>query len=220
MGESKSNGLLVLLSAPSGGGKTTLCQQIVATHSNAVRAVTCTTRAPRPGERDGVDYYFLDEGSFRGRIEAGEFLEHALVHGNWYGTQATEVLGQLAQGRDVLLSVDVQGAQAIREKARCDPMLSRALVTVFVMPASLRVLEERLRKRGTEAPEVVQQRLSVARQEIAEWRHYDYLILSTSIAEDLRRLQSILDAEKLRSVRWPSPPGEPPGLEPGRWTHE
>src|SRR5262252_1571597 len=122
--------LLVLISAPSGGGKTTLCQQLLAARPQMTRAVTCTTRPPRKGERDGVDYYFLDAESFLKRVQAGNFLEHATVFGNSYGTLKGEVLGKLRQGKDTLLNVDVQGAAAIRERADEDPELKKSLVTV------------------------------------------------------------------------------------------
>src|SRR5437879_11067691 len=112
--------LLIVLSAPSGGGKTTLCQQLLAARPDMKRAVTCTTRSPRPGEQEGVDYYFLDAATFLKRVQAGDFLEHATVYGNSYGTLRSEVLGKLRQGRDVVLNVDVQGAAAIRDKALAD----------------------------------------------------------------------------------------------------
>src|SRR5213595_1491730 len=193
--------LLVLISAPSGGGKTTLCQQLLIARPQMARAVTCTTRLPRPGERDGEDYYFLDAASFLKRVQAGNFLEHATVYGNSYGILKAEVLGKLRQGKDVLLSVDVQGAATIRERAQEDAELKRALVTVFLTPPTLAVLEERLRKRGTDSPAVIQKRLSVARQEIAQWKNFDYLLLSTSIPEDLRRVLAVVEAEKMRSAR-------------------
>jgi guanylate kinase len=197
--------LLVLISAPSGGGKTTLCQQLLAARPKMTRAVTCTTRPPRAGERDGVDYYFLDAGSFLKRVQAGDFLEHAIVYGHSYGTLQAEVLGKLREGRDVLLNVDVQGAASIREKAPEVPELERALVSVFLTPSSLSILEARLRKRGTDAAAVIQKRLSVARQEIAHWRHFDYLLLSGSVDEDLRRMLAIVEAEKMRAGRVQGP---------------
>jgi guanylate kinase len=193
--------LLVLISAPSGGGKTTLCQQLLAARPDVARAITCTTRAPRPGEKDGVDYYFLDPATFQQRVQAGEFLEHATVFGNRYGTLKSEVLGKLRQGRDVLLNIDVQGAAAIRERAAEEAELQRALVSVFLTPPSLAVLEARLRKRGTDASAVIQERLGVARQEIAQWKNFNYLMISDSIPEDLRRMLAILEAEKLRAAR-------------------
>src|SRR5205807_2602428 len=200
-----TNPLLVLISAPSGGGKTTISKQLLAARPQMTRAVTCTTRLPRPGERDGVDYYFLDATSFLKRLQAGNFLEHATVYGNSYGILKAEVLGKLRQGKDVLLSVDVQGAATIRERAQEDAELKRALVTVFLTPPTLAVLEERLRKRGTDSPAVIQKRLSVARQEIAQWKNFDYLLVSTSIREDLREMLAIVEAEKMRTSRVQAP---------------
>jgi guanylate kinase len=197
--------LLVLISAPSGGGKTTLCQQLLAARPQMTRAITCTTRLPRVGEQDGVDYYFLDAASFLKRVQAGNFLEHATVHGNSYGVLKSEVLGKLRQGKDVLLNVDVQGAATIRGEAQEDQELKRALITVFLTPPSMSIIEERLRKRATDAEAVILKRLSVARQEIAQWRHFDYLLLSTSIQEDLRRMLAIVEAEKMRSLRVQAP---------------
>ncbi|HWW03169.1 MAG TPA: guanylate kinase [Candidatus Acidoferrum sp.] len=193
--------LLILISAPSGGGKTTLCHQLLASCPGMTRAVTCTTRPPRPGEQDGLDYYFLDAASFLKRVQAGNFLEHATVYSHSYGTLKAEVLGKLRQGRDVLLNVDVQGAATIREKAQTDPELKSALVSVFLTPPSIAVLEERLRKRGTDSPAVIQKRLGVARQEIAQWRNFDYLLISAAISDDLRRALAIVEAEKMRSAR-------------------
>src|ERR1022692_1028343 len=144
--EASLSPLLVVISAPSGGGKTTLCQQLLAARPDMTRAITCTTRDPRPDEKDGVDYYFLDAGSFLKRLQAGNFLENATVYGQSYGTLKAEVLGKLRQGGDVLLNVDVQGAATIREKAQEDPELKRALVSVFLTPPSISILESRLRK--------------------------------------------------------------------------
>ena len=208
MANPNSNPLLVVLSAPSGGGKTTLCQQLLAARPNMARAITCTTRDARPGETDGVDYFFMDATTFLKRVQAGNFLEHATVYGNSYGTLKSEVLGKLRQGRDVILNVDVQGATAIRSEAETDPELKRALVTVFLAPPSMSVLEERLKKRGVDSPSVMQKRLSVARQEIGQWKHYDYVIISSTIAEDLRRMQAIIDAEKMKQSRVQLPPYE------------
>lgn len=193
--------LLILISAPSGGGKTTLCQELLVARADVTRAITCTTRDPRPGEKDGVDYYFLDAGSFLKRVQAGNFLEHATVYGNSYGTLKSEVLGKLRQGKNVLLNIDVQGAAAVRASAESDPELKRALVTVFLTPPSLPMLEARLRKRGTDSAAVIQKRLSVARQEIAQWKNFDYLIISDTIKADLRRMLAIVDAEAMRTER-------------------
>jgi len=199
------NPLLVLISAPSGGGKTTLQHELLKARPEITRAVTCTTREPRDGERDGVDYYFLDAGSFLKRVQAGNFLEHATVYGHSYGTLKSEVVGKLRSGKDVLLSVDVQGAAAIRKCADEDPELKRALVSVFLTPDSIGTLEQRLLKRGKDSSGAIQKRLGVARQEIAQWKNFDYLIISKSIADDLRHMISIYEAEKMRPARAVAP---------------
>ncbi|HXG48349.1 MAG TPA: guanylate kinase [Methylomirabilota bacterium] len=206
MSSASGSPLLIVIAAPSGGGKTTVCQQLLARHPGMTRAITCTTRDPRPGERDGVDYFFLDPATFLRRVQAGNFLEHATVHGNSYGTLKSEVLGKLREGKDVLLSIDVQGVAAIRKAAQSDAELGMALVSVFLTPPSLTVLEERLRRRGTDSEAVIQKRLSAARQEVAQWKHFDYLVLSRSIEEDTRRLEAIIEAEKLRQFRAAPPP--------------
>ena len=197
--------LLILISAPSGGGKTTLCQQLLATRPEMARAITCTTRAPRPGEMNDVDYYFLDPADFQRRVQAGEFIEHATVFGRSYGLLRSELLDKLRRGKDVLLNVDVQGAATIRDRALADPELNRALVTVFLTPPSIVVLEERLKKRASDAPEEIQKRLGIARKEIAQWNNFDYLLISSTIPEDLRRMLAIVEAEKMRSTRAKAP---------------
>lgn len=193
--------MLVVISAPSGTGKTTLCEQTLAARPNMSRAITCTTRDPRAGEKDGVDYYFLDAGDFLKRVQAGNFLEHATVYGNSYGTLKSEVVSKLRAGKDVLLNVDVQGAAAIRAHAAEDAELRNALVTVFLTPPSIDILETRLKKRGQDSPQTITKRLGVAKQEISQWKNFDYLIVSSSIAEDVRRLQAILDAEQMKHGR-------------------
>src|SRR5665213_3558047 len=205
MPKKSSAPLLILISAPSGGGKTTLCQQLLKARPDMTRAITCTTRAPRPGEKDGVDYHFFDASEFLKRLHAGNFLEHATVYGNSYGILKSELLGKLREGKDVLLNVDVQGAATIREQAETEPELRRALVTIFLTPPSVAVLEQRLKKRGADAKAVIQKRLAVARQEIAQWKNFDYLLISGSKQEDLRRTLAIIEAEKMRSARSPSP---------------
>jgi guanylate kinase len=197
--------LLILISAPSGGGKTTLCQQLLAARPDMTRAITCTTRAPRPGEKDGVDYYFFSAAGFQRRVAADEFIEHATVFGWSYGILRSELVNKLRSGRDVLLNVDVQGATTIRRRAQQEPALKRALVTVFLTPPSTKVLEERLKKRAMDAPEEIQKRLGIARQEIAEWNNFDYLLISLSVQEDLRRMLAIVEAEKLRAARSQAP---------------
>ena len=197
--------LLMLISAPSGGGKTTLCRQLLAARPDMTRAITCTTRAPRSGEKDGVDYYFFEPAEFQRRQKAGEFIEHATVFGWSYGILRSELVNKLRSGRDVLLNLDVQGAATIRKRARSEPELQSALVTVFLTPPSIKVLEERLKKRALDAPEEIQKRLGIARQEIAQWKNFDYLLISLSVQEDLRRMLAIVEAEKMRAVRSQAP---------------
>jgi guanylate kinase len=165
------------------------------------RAVTCTTRAPRPGEKDGVDYYFLTADDFLQRLQAGNFIEHAKVYGNSYGLLKRELLDKLRAGRDVLLNMDVQGAATIREQAQAEPELRHALVSIFLTTPSLALLEERLKKRGADPAPVIQKRLAVARQEISQWKHFDYLVISGHKQEDLRQTLAIVEAEKMRSTR-------------------
>ncbi len=203
--EKKAVPLLVLISAPSGGGKTTLCDLLLAARPDMTRAITCTTRDPRAGERDGVDYHFFDAAEFLKRLQAGNFLEHATVYGHSYGILKSELLAKLREGKDVLLNVDVQGAATIRERAEDEPELKKALVTVFLTPPSVDILEERLKRRNQDSPPVIQKRLAVAKQEVAQWKNFDYLLFSTTKPEDLRRMMEIVEAEKMRVARSHAP---------------
>jgi guanylate kinase len=152
-----------------------------------------------------VDYHFFTAEEFLKRLHAGNFLEHAQVFGNSYGLLKSELLGKLRTGKDVLLNVDVQGAATIRAQAETEPELRRALVTIFLTTSSVEILAERLKKRGADAEAVVQKRLAVARQEIAQWKNFDYLLISGTKQEDLRRTLAIIEAEKLRVARSSAP---------------
>jgi guanylate kinase len=207
MKKAKSKPLLILISAPSGGGKTTLCKQLLRARRNMVRAVTCTTRPPRPGEKHGLDYYFLKAEDFLRRVQSGNFLEHATVYGNSYGLLKSELLGKLRAGKDVLLNVDVQGAATIRGAAEQEAELKNALVTIFLTPRSLQEIERRLKRRAADAPEVIRKRVAAARQEIVQWKNFNYLLISDSKQEDLRKALAIIEAEKMRVER-----AEPPIL--------
>lgn len=192
-------GIIFVVSAPSGTGKSTLCNNLNQT-PDFVYSVSCTTRAARPGEVDGVDYRYLAVEDFKKRMEAGDFLEHALVHEKYYyGTLRSDVLAHLDAGTDVLLDIDVQGARQIRASA--DPVIRDALVDVFIMPPTLEELERRLRKRGTEDESEIQTRLSTAFKEMPFWREYKYTLLSGSMEEDLIKFRAIMRAERYLSRR-------------------
>jgi len=195
----RRQGILFVISAPSGTGKTTLCENLRAT-PDFIYSVSCTTRPPRPGEQDGTDYHFLSREDFLQRIERGEMLEYALVHGNnYYGTLKATVKEALEQGTDVLLDIDVQGAATIRKTD--DATVRDSLVDVFIMPPTIEELEKRLRKRGTETEQQLQQRLNTGREESKLWRLYKYTILSGSMEEDLTKFRAIMRAERYLSQR-------------------
>jgi guanylate kinase len=194
----RRQGILFVLSAPSGTGKTTLCENLRAT-PDFIYSVSCTTRPPRPGEVDGTDYHFLSRDEFLGKIERGEMLEYAIVHGNHYGTLKATVKEALTHGTDVLLDIDVQGAATIRQTD--DVMLRGSLVDVFIMPPTLEELEKRLRKRGTESEEQVKRRLHTGHEEMKLWPLYKYTILSGSMEEDLTKFRAIMRAERYLSRR-------------------
>lgn len=194
--------VLLVVSAPSGAGKTTVGELLLQADPGLERAVTCTTRPSRAAERNGVDYHFLDRAEFERRLASGEFLEHAEVYGNRYGTLRSEVAGRLERGRDVLLTVDVQGAEAVRQVgAAGDPVLGPALVSVFLMPPSWGELKRRLTGRNQDATEVIERRLSAARDEMGQWPRFDYVVVSGAKEADLIAMQRILEAERLRSHR-------------------
>jgi guanylate kinase len=202
----RRQGILFVISAPSGTGKTTLCENLRAT-PDFIYSVSCTTRKPRSGEVDDVDYHFLTQENFLSRANNGEMLEYALVHGNYYGTLKSTVKEALAQGTDVLLDIDVQGAMSIRKTD--DPMVRDSLVDVFIMPPTLEELEKRLRKRGTETEEQVQMRLQTGREEMKLWPLYKYTILSGSMEEDLIKFRAIMRAERYLSRRLELNDGKP-----------
>ncbi|MCA0301840.1 MAG: guanylate kinase [Proteobacteria bacterium] len=190
-------GLMLVLSSPSGAGKTTLSRQLLDNDKQIQLSVSCTTRHKRPGERDGVDYHFIDTATFRGMIERQEFLEYAEVFGNYYGTPRAPVEQLLGSGRDVLFDIDWQGTQQLR-----DMDTSRAdLVTVFILPPSTRDLEKRLLTRAQDPKEVVAQRMAKAADEMSHWAEYDYVLVNRDIATSLNNLKSILTAERLKRER-------------------
>ncbi|MBP6769154.1 MAG: guanylate kinase [Reyranella sp.] len=194
-GEIQRRGLMLVLSSPSGAGKTTLSRQLLDNDKQIQLSVSATTRARRTGEKDGVDYQFVDTATFSSMIERGEFLEHARVFDHFYGTPRAPVEAALMAGRDVLFDIDWQGTQQLKEKAGSD------LVTVFILPPSTRDLERRLITRAQDSMEVVQKRMAKAADEMSHWAEYDYQIINRDIATSLMELKSILTAERLKRER-------------------
>jgi guanylate kinase len=190
-------GLMLVLSSPSGAGKTTLSRGLLDNDSQIQLSVSCTTRAKRPGEKDGVDYRFLDTASFRGMVDRGEFLEYAQVFGNYYGTPRAPVEAALSAGKDVLFDIDWQGTQQLRDKVPSD------LVTVFILPPSTRDLEKRLLTRAQDPQDIVAQRMAKAADEMSHYAEYDYVVVNRNIGTSLDRIKAILTAERLKRDRQP-----------------
>ena len=183
-GEAESKGLLFIISGPAGSGKTTICDGLMEKES-LQRIVTSTTRSPRQGERDGLDYHFLNTQDFETKITEDAFYEYATVHNNYYGTQKADILKPILSGQNLLLNIDVQGAKTITENASADDVLKGHIVTIFIMPPSLEELNARLRNRGTDSEEEIERRLIVARTEMEQQKYYDYTITSQSKSADL-----------------------------------
>jgi guanylate kinase len=195
---SARTGMLLVVSGPSGSGKTTLCRRLA--DSGVVRySISCTTRAPRPGEQSGRDYHFMDRAGFEARLAAGDFLEHAEVHGNFYGSLKSEVVARLDAGEDVVMDIDVQGAAQIRQCA--DPLIRRASVDLFVMPPGEEELRARLSGRGTDSAEIIALRMTNALDEMSHWREYTYLLVSSTREEDYARFLALVTAERMRTSR-------------------
>ena len=187
-----------MLSAPSGAGKTTLVEALRKT-SEFIYSVSCTTRPARAGEIDGEDYRFLSDEEFQTRAKAGEFLEHATVHGHHYGTLLTPIAESLNHGRDVLIDIDTQGAANIRNSRQ--EFIRQALADIFLMPPDVEELRRRLTKRGTETAEQIETRLSNAIREMESWPHYRYTIISRTTDDDLEKFRHIMQAERYLSRR-------------------
>ena len=190
----RRRGTLVVVSAPSGAGKTTLCREVRLRLPDLAYSVSVTTRPPRAGELGGVDFAFVSEAAFRDMLVRGEFAEWATVHGNLYGTRARVLDEALGAGRDVLLDIDTQGAEQLRGRYP-------EAVLVFIVAPSMRDLELRLRERKSDAEAEIARRLARARQEIALWRRYDYLVVNRDVKEALEQLASIIQAERCRASR-------------------
>jgi len=189
-----ASGCLFVLAAPSGGGKTSLVRALLEREPGMRLSISYTTRPPRPGEQDGVDYRFVDEAKFNALQSAGEFLEHAYVHGNWYATSATWLRHEIEAGHDVLLEIDWQGARQVRR-------LIPEAVHVFILPPSLASLKERLEKRGQDSPEVIARRIEAAREEMRHCGDFDYVIMNQDFARAVDDLSVIVRAARLAAPR-------------------
>ena len=189
-----ASGCLFVIAAPSGGGKTSLVNALLAREPGIRLSVSYTTRAPRPGEHEGVHYHFVDDARFTALQDAGEFLEHAHVHGHWYATSATWLAAQVAAGQDVLLEIDWQGAVQVRR-------LMPASAHIYILPTSLAVLEARLKRRGQDAPEVIARRLAGAVDEMRHWHEFDYVIINQDFATAIDDLAAIVRAARLKVAR-------------------
>jgi guanylate kinase len=190
-------GLMLVLSSPSGAGKTTLSRRLLQSDPDIVMSVSATTRAPRPNEIDGQDYFFVTPEKFDAMVAAGEFLEHAAVFGHKYGTPRAPVMKALEQGKDVLFDIDWQGTQQLKQQARDD------LASVFVVPPSKVELERRLRIRAQDSEDVVRQRMAKASDELSHWAEYDYLLMNDDIQHAMGKLEEILRVERSRRARQP-----------------
>jgi guanylate kinase len=188
-----AKGNLYVIAAPSGAGKTTLVNALLEREPDVRLSVSYTTRAPRPGETDGVHYHFVDEAAFAARRDAGEFLEHAHVHGNWYATSGTWLQREVAGGRDVLLEIDWQGAAQVRR-------IVPDAVLIFILPPSLAALRERLEKRGQDSPSVIERRIEAAREEMRHCGDFDYVIINQDFATAVDDAAAIIRASRLRSA--------------------
>lgn len=199
-GDGKRRALLIVISAPSGAGKSTLCNRLLAEHVCMTRSISCTTRSPRGTEVDGKDYHFLTSSEFNRRVADGQFLEHAVVHGNQYGTLRSNVESALEEGKDILLVIDVQGAAAVRHAAKTSGgILSRAYVDIFIAPPSIETLRDRLQKRGEDAPDVIERRLVNARGEMERGLEFQYRVVNDNLDQAYTELNVIIHAEHNRT---------------------
>jgi guanylate kinase len=188
-------GLMLVLSSPSGAGKSTISRALLEREREISMSVSATTRPPRPGEVDGKDYRFITVEEFQQMSRQGEFLEHARVFDNYYGTPRRPVEETMRQGRDILFDIDWQGTQQLAQNARAD------LVSIFILPPSIGELERRLRGRAQDSEEVVRKRMAKAADEMSHWREYDYIIVNRDVEESVGNVQAILRAERLKLDR-------------------
>jgi guanylate kinase len=210
LAQSQRRGLMLVLSSPSGAGKTTISRRLLGLEPKLTMSVSATTRAMRPGEKEGIDYHFVEIGAFRSMIDRKDFLEHAKVFDNYYGTPKGPVEAALRRGQDVLFDIDWQGTQQVAQAARDD------LVSVFILPPSTRELEQRLMSRAQDSAEVVARRMAKAADEMSHWAEYDYIVVNHDIEASVTQVRSILTAERLKRQRQVGLPEFVKGLREGR----
>jgi guanylate kinase len=191
-------GLLIILSSPSGAGKTTLARRLLAVDPKVGFSVSATTRAPRPGEVDGREYHFVTRPEFEDMVDRGELLEHAEVFGNLYGSPRAPIEAAMGQGRDTLFDIDWQGGQQIRNSP-----LGREVVSIFILPPSMAELERRLRSRGQDSAEVIAGRMARSMAEVSHWAEYDYVLVNRDLDETEAKVRQIVESERLRRERQP-----------------
>ncbi len=188
-------GLLLVLSSPSGAGKTTIAKALLKSEPQLDISISVTTRTPRPGEKDGQDYFFVNGDQFQNMLEKEEFLEHAKVFGNYYGTPKQHVFQALKEGKDIIFDIDWQGTQQLALYARDD------LVSVFILPPSAKALAERLQKRGQDTDDVMSYRMEQAANEMSHWAEYDYVIINKDLEASIQQVQKILHSERIKRTR-------------------
>ena len=194
----REKGLLIILSSPSGAGKSTLAQRIKSWDENCVFSISATTRKPRKGEQDGKDYYFISEDEFHKKVSNSEMLEHAEVFGNLYGSPISPILSSIDNGYDVLFDVDWQGSQQIKNSR-----LGEFVLSIFILPPSIKELESRLKLRNQDSDEVILNRMAKSVEEISHWPEYDYVLVNDDIDETEEKLKTIINAERLRLSQQP-----------------
>lgn len=199
-------GMILIVSGPSGSGKSTLCGAMFKEFQNLEFSVSCTTRAPRGTERDGVEYHFLSRDQFEEHIRKDDFLEYANVHGNFYGTLKSEVYDRTERGIDVLLDIDVQGALAIKKRFAVDPVFAARMESVFIAPPSYTELERRLRGRGTDSEESILKRLANSKREMTFWQEYQYVIVNSELAEAQTAFSRLIHSLRSKSARYKEAP--------------
>jgi guanylate kinase len=197
----KKLGVLLIVSGPSGAGKSSICKLIRRKIPGLYFSVSCTTRKPRPGEKNGVDYFYLTKKEFVDRISVGGFLEYAKVHSNYYGTLKSEVVERIKKGVDVLLDIDVKGTSKIKKLVSKDSLLSKCVETVFIGPPSFAELKKRLRSRATESETIIRERLDDAKDELGHWRKYDYLIINKTLEKAVSDMIHLLDIAHKKTIR-------------------